>query len=108
MPASRAIKDEVVKLVKAGKVDEARDMFAFDNLAKLEYIYGPANRPELFRSALGNLGGVLLSYPLNTAELIRIFGKEAIQEGNPGHRCAKTDKGTVWSATVKFHEGLSD
>lgn len=90
MPASKAIKEQVVKLVKEGKPDEARDLYMFDNLAKLEYVYGPANRPAVFRSALGNLAGTLLSYPLNTAELIKTFSTDfaesartGFKEGNP-------------------------
>ena len=76
----REMKEEFLRLVKGNKMDEAKDAYMFDTVANLQYIYGKANRPEAFRGALGNMLGVLMSYPLNTAELIRIFAKRAVPE----------------------------
>lgn len=83
LSARKVIKDQVIKLVEQGKVDDARTAYMLDTVANLQYIYGKANRPEVFRGALGNLMGILTSYPLNTFEMGRIFAQRAFKEGDP-------------------------
>jgi hypothetical protein len=55
-----------------------------DGIVNLQYAYGKANRPAIFRGALGNLAGVFMSYPLNTAEMLRLFAKDALPESMGG------------------------
>jgi len=88
LPMRKEIRNEVLPLIRKGNHDEAKEMLMFDAVANLQYIYGKANRPAAFRGALGALGGVFMSYPLNSLELLRLFSKQALPEalggsGNP-------------------------
>jgi len=83
LPISRPMRETIQNLVKRGNTDQARIEFMYDNLARLEYIYGAANRPRWFRGALGGLMGMFLSYPVNTYELYSEFARGTIAVG-PG------------------------
>jgi hypothetical protein len=78
--ANRELKDEVTRLVGQNNIDAARERYAFANVSNLQYSFGRANRPEKFRGALGNLNSMFLSYPLNTFEMVKMFGKRATPE----------------------------
>lgn len=73
-------KDEVTRLISQGKRDDALDAYMMETVNNLQYSYGPANRPKVFRGALGNLVGALMSYPMNSFEMVRMFGKRAFFE----------------------------
>lgn len=75
----REIKSHVIDLVKKGQIDHARDEFVTDAVANLQYIYGRANRPQIFRGALGQFAGVLMAYPMNLAEMYAGFGQRAVR-----------------------------
>lgn len=78
LPMRKEMRDELLPLISRGQIEEARDKFIFDGVANLQYIYGKANRPEAFRGALGSMAGVFMSYPLNTAEMLRLFVKQGL------------------------------
>jgi len=80
----RAFREEFQKLVSAGKLDEAKERYVFENIANLEYVYGNANRPAVFRGAIGQLAGILSTFPLNTVELYRMFGQRALESYKTG------------------------
>ena len=74
-------KDAMLRLVKKGdqaSIDKAREMYMFETVGNLQYFYGKANKPELFRGAVGNLLGVLMSYPMNSLEMMRMFTQRAL------------------------------
>lgn len=86
----KAFRDEFQKLISQGKFDEAKERYMFENVANLEYVYGNANRPQVFRGAIGQIAGMLSTFPLNTIELYRMFGQRALesfktkgQQGDP-------------------------
>lgn len=92
LPGLKAVREEVIDLIKKGDINGARDLYALDAVRHLQYIYGNANKPEFMRGALGNLTGVFMSYPLNTAEMMKYFfdrAKEGIAE--KGWKAAKDD-----------------
>lgn len=84
LPARREFKEEMTRLIQQGKTDEARTRYMFENVANLQYIYGRANRPAVLRGALGNLLAMFTTFPLNTMELFRSFGKRALPESVGG------------------------
>lgn len=84
LPMHKELKAELMPLIGQGKLDEARDRFMFDGVANLQYVYGKANRPEIFRGAIGSMAGIFMSYPLNTVEMLRLFVKDALPEGMGG------------------------
>ena len=76
----KELKQEVLRRVNSGRVEDARVLYMMDTLANLQYVYGAANKPQVFRGALGNLLGILTAYPLNTFEMARMFAKRAVPE----------------------------
>lgn len=80
LPARKEMKEQITRLVNSGAVDEARNQYMMDNIGNLQYVYGKANRPHVLRGALGNMAGMFLSYPLNTMEMYRMFGKRAVRD----------------------------
>jgi hypothetical protein len=86
LPGTKDIKDAVLKAVNAGDEQGAKDLYAIEMLSNLQYVYGKANRPEFMRGALGNLTGIFMSYPLNSAEMVRYFTKRAIQGYKEGSK----------------------
>lgn len=85
LPGRPELTERISRLFKQGLTDQARTEYMFDHLQNLEYGYGKANRPALFRGALGQAIGLLQSYPINTLELYRMFGKRAfvgVKTGN--------------------------
>lgn len=78
LPSSsgKEIKERITKLIARGQLDRARDEYMFDTVGNLQYFYGKASKPRLMRGALGNLMGVLTSYPLNTMEMARLMAKQ--------------------------------
>lgn len=86
----KAFREEFNKLVGQGKLDEAKERYVFENMANLEYVYGSANRPQAFRGAVMQVASMLSTFPLNTAELYRMYGQRALEsiktkgvEGDP-------------------------
>jgi hypothetical protein len=77
LPGKKEFKDELSVLVKRGQIDEARNRYMFETVANLQYVYGKANRPQAFRGAIGNLASTLMSYPMNSFEMARMFTKRA-------------------------------
>lgn len=84
LPMRKELKAELLPLIAKGDLDQARDRFIFDGVANLQYVYGKTNRPDIFRGALGSMAGIFMSYPLNTAEMLRMFVKDALPEGVGG------------------------
>jgi hypothetical protein len=81
---TQELKENVTRLVARGDIERASEAYAFSNVANIQFSFGRANRPQAFRGALGNLAGMFLSYPLNTFEMIRMFGKRALPEAAGG------------------------
>jgi hypothetical protein len=73
--ASREVKEQIVKLAKRGRHEEAKDLYMMDVVANTQFIYGRANRPELMRGVVGQSLGMLQSYPLNWIEMYAGFGR---------------------------------
>jgi hypothetical protein len=85
LPGKAEFKQELARLMaKDPTGKEARIAYMFETVANLQYVYGKANRPAAFRGALGNLSSTLMSYPLNSFEMVRMFGKRAIEGGKTG------------------------
>lgn len=78
----REFLDELTRMVKAGNIEGetgAIQRYMFETVGNLQYFYGKANKPEAFRGAVGNLLGVLMSYPMNSLEMVRMFSQRAME-----------------------------
>lgn len=111
LPGKRELKDEVIRHVANGDISGARAAYIMENVGMLQYNYGKANRPEVFRSAFGSLSGALLSYPLNSFELVRMMGTRAIKaEGLddilPLMRLALASVGVVYAGSEYLNADL--
>ena len=85
LPMLKTRREEILQLIQRGKIEEARDRYAFAVNADINYIYGRGNRPSSQRGVIAQLAGMFTAYPLNTFEMYRMFGKravEGVQEGN--------------------------
>lgn len=82
LKAGRELKTEIIRRVKLGRVEDAKQLYVKDTLSALQYEYGKANRPEMFRGAFGNVMGMMMSYPLNTVEMVRVFAKRGLQDND--------------------------
>jgi hypothetical protein len=69
------------KLIGQGKIDDARQAYMFQSVEGLQYIYGPAGRPQALRGALGQYLSSLSNYPLYTLEMGLEMAKSAQQQG---------------------------
>lgn len=67
--AKRELKDQIVKLVNQNKIDEARDLYAVETIAKTQFFYGATNRPAVFRGSVMQAVGMLQNYPWNLGEM---------------------------------------
>lgn len=76
----REFKDEMMRLVKQDPtLEQAKDAYVREVVKNTQYAFGKANRPMMFRGALQNLAATFMSYPMNTFEMARMFGKRAGQ-----------------------------
>ena len=77
--APKDLKEQLVRLVRQGRENDARDLYMIDMVAKTQYIYGRVNRPEMMRGAFGQAIGMLQSYPLNWIEMYNVMGKRFVR-----------------------------
>jgi hypothetical protein len=84
LPGKREVRDEVLKSIRNGQTDVARDQYIANHIRDLQYDFGRTNRPAYSRGAVGRLATMFMSYPLNTAEMLNSFTKRAIKGGMTG------------------------
>ncbi len=85
LPGKQEVRDEVLKSIRNGQVEIARDKYIANHVATLQYDFGRTNRPAFSRGAIGRLSTMFMSYPLNTAEMLLGFTKRAIEGGKTGN-----------------------
>lgn len=78
------LKAEIKRRVEMGNIEDAKMNYIMHNVADLQFVYGKANRSSSLRGAIGNAIAMFTSYPLNTAEMMRMFVRRAVTNPETG------------------------